>query len=767
MNPGEIVRLALEVRTPAQAEAVEQAIEQAVGARYERPIGDGWGNMGLMAGGGSSYDLKAIEPVTNMQDSVLERAALARFGSRDKVPYRSPAEAAADLFGGGDYRQVADSMRVELHASDGDPRTTRRITIVYRDLGAGMSPEEIPQTIFRLGSSNKESVYWQQGAFGMGALTTYRNADAVILVTRKAPELLEGDEDRISVAIVRWQRGVKGRTAYYLVTSDPLTDRGDPFSVAAADYADFESGTYLALVSYGVEGYHRARGGDERSFDTVLNTRLFAPVLPVRYENHHRKERADYLRGLLRRLEDNPRPDRAEGRDVLPFTLNGNVYHLPIRYWVFARKGEPGERRKFVAHDHAVLFTSNGQVHHHWTPQDFRYRTKLNKLYDKILVVVETDELPIEVRTDLFSPDRSELMRNDDAIRLQDQVAGFLSVWNELDEINRRYIREAIAGTGDDRATAAVARQISRALALKGFSFGGEGDSGGGSARGGQRTKPPADLYEDPTTLEGPESVVAEDNKTKFVNFVVNAVDAFMPARGQLEVVCTHPEVGPENVTVGELRNGIVRVSVAVPLGAEEGIFELTASLRDWMKKAGGLGPTLAWTTKFEVVDEIRRGGSGPGSRKGKSGTSTGNQVALVWTSHEVQDDWDAATVGAVEMVMAVDLADEHIEYADLRALGDAEIPTIQINKDFYGLKKYLGARAREITDLGAKRDQYAVGVGVGLATLYAEVEKLQKEGQPVSERWIKDARLAVGKSVLAMMPGFDQLAKEAGLEDD
>jgi hypothetical protein len=767
MNGRQIVKAALAARTTDDAIKLEKAIESFVGARYERAVGDSWGNMGLMAGGGSSYDLKAIEPVTNMQDSVLERAAIAKYGSRDAVPYRSPSEAALDLFGVADYQSVADQLSVETHALEGDPKATNRLTITYRDLGAGMTAAEVPKTIFRLGSSNKEAVHWQQGAFGMGALTTYRNAHAVVLVTRKAPELLGLGEDRVSVAVVRWLPGVKGRTAYYLVCSDPAVGSSEPVSAPAAEVPGFEPGTYLALISYGVEGYHRARGGDQRSFDTVLNTRLFEPVLPIRYVSHFRKERSDYLRGLKQRLDDNPRPDRPEESDVLPFTINGATYQLPVRFWVFAKPNEPGAKSKFVAHNHTVMFTSNGQVHHHWTPQEFKYKTKLNKLYDRILVIVETDELPIEIRTDLFSPDRSELMRNDDAIRLQDHVAGFLDNWNELDDINRQLIREAIAGSKDDRATAAVARQISRALNMKGFDLGGSGTAGGGGG-GGRKPKPPIDLYEDPTTLEGPELVIAEDDKTRFINFVVNAVDDFIPRRGNLEMNCDHPEIGPGNITVGNLHKGLVRVSVAVPLNAAEGVFKLTAAIRGWMRKSGGLGPDLIWTTKFEVVDEMVRGaGSGPGPKKGNAGPREGGQVALIWSSHESQDDWTKTTVGTVEMVKAVDLATEDDQYAELAQLGDTEIPTIQLNKDFYGLKNYIGARAKDISGLDAKRDQYAIGVGVGIASLFEETEKRHKKGETISEQWLNDARLAVAKSVLAMMPGFDQLAREAGLEDD
>ena len=88
----------------------------------------------------------------------------------------------------------------------------------------------------------------------------------------------------------------------------------------------------------------------------------------------------------------------------------GTTYQLPIRFRLFAKRGEKGERRNYVAYGHALLITSNGQVHSHWSPQDFKVSTKLNKLYDRVLVVVESDALPIEVRTELFTADRAQLV---------------------------------------------------------------------------------------------------------------------------------------------------------------------------------------------------------------------------------------------------------------------------------------------------------------------------------------------------------------------
>ena len=48
------------------------------------------------------------------------------------------------------------------------------------------------------------------------------------------------------------------------------------------------------------------------------------------------------------------------------------------------------------------MFTSNGQVHHHWTPVEFRETTKLRQLSEHLLVVVETDPLPIQITNGLL-----------------------------------------------------------------------------------------------------------------------------------------------------------------------------------------------------------------------------------------------------------------------------------------------------------------------------------------------------------------------------
>ena len=768
-NAGAIIKAALAASTLDDALEVERLIEGDIGHRYQRPIGDRFNNYGLMASSGS-YEYKALEPVTNQQDAVLERLVAAKLDDLENVPYKTPEEAARDLMGHLDYKEQADKVTVSFAESDPPTRSSKHLTIVYRDTGCGMEPSQIPSSIFRLGSSHKTEARWQQGAFGMGGASTYRNAKAVVLVSRRAPEM-KPTEDRIAVAVVRWETHGKGRSACYLTTT--LWEEGleaEPWSAPAAAYPSFEPGTHLALISYGVEGFHRVRAGDERSFDTVLNTRLFQPIAPVRFTNEIARGRNEYLRGLGRRLQENPSPDRKSDHEEILYTYEGTSYRLPVKYFVFAGEGA-GTRRRFVAHNHALIFTSNGQVHHNWTRDELKQRTKLGKIHERVFVVVETDPLPIELRTALFTPDRSQLLASEAAIQLEDQVADFLANWDKLVEINNELVREAISGAGGGRSALDVARKIATALKIKGFKMSGANGAGGGAGGpGGWRRRKKVETYPDPTTLEGPDRLVVEDGKLRLLSYMLNAHDDFLDSgRGTLTFECDHPAVDVDrHIVVGRLRDGYVRVQLQVPEGAAEGSYTLAAHLHDWHKAAGGIGAPMVYRTKLEVVDVLSPPETGGGSGKGSQGAGEGANVAVLWRNPENYGNGlrnDAP--GIVDLVQATTLASAVEEYESLASLGTEEIPTIVLNEDYAPFKGYIAGRARDLSKKGTDdtRDRYAVGLGLGLLILHEDEQKrTAKSKQPADPTRELVARQAVARSVLLMMPAFDALAKETGL---
>jgi hypothetical protein len=766
-----IIKAALAARTVREAEAVQDLIANEVGHRYERPLGDRPSNFGLISTGGS-YDHKLIENVTNMHDALVERYAAGRFGDLSAVPYASPREAAEVLLADVDQSELARQATVELCQAGSPARAAKRITAVFRDEGCGIEPDNVARTIFALGSAHKSNARWQQGAFGIGGAIAFRNADAVVLVSRCAPEL-SPQKDRILVAVALWVHSDKGKGLHYLVTSDWREGENihaEPWSAPASAYPDFAPGTHLALVSYGTEHIHTitAHADSPKSFERIVDTRLFRPVAPTRVTNHLiRDDHPRVHRGLGRRFDENPRTDRREDEGMLPYRVGGKTYQLPIRFYYF--ESEPGstkgQKANFVAAGHTLVFTSNGQVHHHWGASEFRDATGLMRLGEHVLVVVETDPLPIKLRTDFFTADRSGVRASAEARRLEQDVAAFLRDWDELKQINGELIEQSLRGE-DGRETINLSRQISRAYALKmrGFGMSANGAGTGGS-RGGNGTRKKIELYPDPTMLEGPEHVVAQQGKTKSTRFLVNATSSFFESgRGEISIACSHPDIGADEISIGSLRDGRVRVMVAVPEDAKLGEFELIAGIYDWERTAGGLGTALEWQTRLQIVDEIRPPEPSSNGKRSKRGTE-GPQVALFWRNGD-EIGVTPLSPGKVEPVPASILA-KIPEYAELAPMGEKPVLTIYLNNDYAPFKRYLSARQRDLTSskVSHAKNRYAVDVGVAMLVLENDRQRRLTRGDTLDEALLEVARDAAAQGALSILPYFDEITKQAGIE--
>ena len=771
-----IVRAALEARTAAEAAHVNDMIALNVGDRHERFIGDTSNNLGQMSTPGS-YDHKALEPLTNMHDAIVERRAREKFGNDlSVVPFETPQKAAAGLLGHLTREEQAKLARIDIYESDPPAKQSKRVTLAYRDQGCGIGNDYVSESIFRIGSRHKDASLWQQGAFGMGATTCYPNAQAVVLVTRRPPELLaDGEEDVITVAVAEWQQHQKGRGIYYLVT-ESVEDNpaATPLSVPAADVPEFEPGTYLALVSYATGGFHTGRN-DRTSLEFVINTRLWRPPLPVTAMNHVAKgDHPKTHQGRGPQFDASPREDRQRFRDVMPFRMNGATRHLPVDVYYFegGPSGDVGSMRNFIAQGHAVLLLANGQAHKHWDQQELRYRAdKLTKLYDRILVVVDLDQIPVDQRTSqLFTPDRVDLVPSPDAIRLLDHIAAMLNSWAELRELNNELVRKALQNRAGDRSTLQIAEKIRAQLAFR----------GGVSLSGGQKEgddAPPkrkwgdGDLWPDPTTLEGPVKIRAIPGKTRFVHYQLNACDEFFASgRGKLEFTCDHPRIGEADLVAGgELRGGMVRASLLVPEDVEIGsTATITAAIRGWSKAAGGVGEDLEWKTELEVVETTKPDTESKPKKSKKKTASKGAQVAVLWRNSNYSDSWHGGVPGEIELIEANVLAGMREEYNELASLGSTQVPTVVLNEDFTYLKRYEAERVKKhkTSTLDQARDRYAVAVGVGLLVLEERDLKLEKEGKKRPGDSLGE-RQAVARAALALMPDFDKLVMEAGLESE
>ena len=411
--------------------------------------------------------------------------------------------------------------------------------------------------------------------------------------------------------------------------------------------------------------------------------------------------------------------------------------------------------------------SSNGQAHFHWSPQEFKNKTTLKKLYNRVFVAVESDALPIELRTELFTADRSQFVRTAPAIRLEKEIVAFLDAWTALRDADNALIREAITGNDNDRSTIAIAEKIARAVKVKGFSIGASGDSGGGAPKP-PNPSPPDDLCDDPTHFEGTKSYKIVVGVVKSIYFKLNAKDDFLGPgqRAELKITCNHPDIGIDEITVGQLHSGRVRVSLSVPKNADLGKYLVRATISEWSKTSGGIGPRFECHTEIEVVGEAttKPQGSSSGKSKGKSGPEEGGLVPLIWKKHTdgTMDGWNASTVGEIEMVVGRVLAEEREEYKEL-VKTDEKIPTIVLNRTYSRLKSYVQARAGQLTDEGTEliRERYAVGAGVAILLLDQKQREKEKAGEPMEEAGLNAGRDAAARAVLSVMPEYDRLAKK------
>ena len=123
-----------------------------------------------------------------------------------------------------------------------------------------------------------------------------------------------------------------------------------PWSAPATEFPEFEPGTHLALINYGTERLHAIRHSDNpNSFERVLDTRLFRPVTPVRMENHLMNDHPRTHRGLARRFDENPRPDRTgrHGDAAVP----DRRQHLPAAGHLLLLHAAASARRRQGRHD--------------------------------------------------------------------------------------------------------------------------------------------------------------------------------------------------------------------------------------------------------------------------------------------------------------------------------------------------------------------------------------------------------------------------------
>lgn len=775
MDP--IVSAALDARTIDHIDSLEALLLKALGGEHVRFLGDQEANWSSIS---SPADATSVlfERSTNMFDADIELEAERRriFGCG------SPGEAAHTFFGvprsgigemtNAEREKLAAMSLIIVHDSDD---SKKRPTIAFRDHGTGMSPTGVPDTILSLQKSNKLRKSYTHGVFGKGGSSADAFSDATVVVTRKQPDLLAaGEEDRITVAVVREDEAPDMGLPYYRY----LVGAGDlPYSVPASAQPSFESGTYVAHINYLAGKMGQQNWNNEESIYAYAETILFAPALPYQLQDARSdganvrpadRREPSVLSGLGQRLEALKAGDGA----VLDRT-GWQTIHVPdvgdvrLRWWLF---DDPDKRRTRVAKGFVVIFTTNGQIHHAWD------NSKLQQLVDNrrrvgraLFVQVDCDGIDLRKRYKVFDSFRAQVRRGPEGRALEDAVGYALDNDADLDEYENQLVRQSLQSSAQS-ISASFRKRLNRALRTRVPGLAPSATKGTGPRP--PKPKREEDLHDEPTTITGPAELTLLIAGRATAYMEINAKDGFVPDTGEINLEASGSKPA---ISVGDLRKGRLPLTFTAPVGMGEGQIEAEVALT-WLRKNGGLG-RMTWPISVNVVSKIEPK-SAPSPKPPKGGqapTKDGGDVAFIWVNGHDQG-WQDNVVGELQDIEGDVLASEREVYADLKGVKD-KVPTIVLNKDFADWAAYRRTIAKGASDatLDTRNERYGLAIGIIVANMTLEERKLAKKHdaweakqngseeppKAMSPEQMQRALAEAARGVVALMPDFDALTAE------
>jgi hypothetical protein len=90
---------------------------------------------------------------------------------------------------------------------------------------------------------------------------------------------------------------------------------------------------------------------------------------------------------------------------------------------------------------------------------------------------------------------------------------------------------------------------------------------------------------------------------------------------------------------------------------------------------------------------------------------------------------------------------------------------TIYLNQDYTPFKRYMGVRHKGLVTGTPAQDRYAIDVGVAMLVLHQEREKRVSKNESIDEDLFDTARRAAAEGALSILPQFDELVRQAGIE--
>ena len=255
-----------------------------------------------------------------------------------------------------------------------------------------------------------------------------------------------------------------------------------------------------------------------------------------------------------------------------------------------------------------------------------------NRVANRLVVEVNTETIPTDVRVENFSSFRDAMLKSDKSVTLENVIADWLEHSPEIRDAESQLTRQALQASRRG-VGAGVLDRLNQAIQAKLPGL-------GGTRRPSDQPDPPPppkrpeDLYDEPTTFKGPESVTVLAGERKTLYLRCNAKDEFFDRCGA-EIELATPADAPDfGLSLGPLYRGRIQASLQAP----DGCGDLSATIEVrlfWLRPSGGTA-MQGWPMSVKVVTELPE----RPKRDDPKDLAKRGRFALLWSSPDNEDGW-------------------------------------------------------------------------------------------------------------------------------
>lgn len=472
MTINEFYQALIQADTVSQVEDSLNAFEGTHSKEIQLvPVGNRENNRGVIevsADPGRSI----VERLTNAIDAILE----AEFIRHDGIPpCHSPKEAGTAWLGvpsGGlsemtpaQRREIA--QRVTVKVLPGTSKSLR--TIEVRDIGIGLTAEQMPNTILSLNESNKMQKHYLAGAYGQGGSSTFASSKYTLIASRY------NDSSTVSFTIAFYQdlpaeQFKIGRYVY-------LTLNGAMLITDEVSLKDFSSGTLVKHFGYDLTNYAGSLGPG--SVYGLLNQILFDPVMPVWFDNrvHNYRRVIKGTRNALNGAVDEGDTETANSKlshnVKLFYTTLGEFGQIGIEYWVLEPPTATNKRpsASFVNPAKPIILTLNGQNQAEISQLLIRKEVELPYLSQRLICHIDCNSLTPTAKRELFVSNREDARKGVVYNLIHQEIIKALKSDDELTRLNSE-ARDLVRRERDQTVLEQTRKEVARLLRLQGIPVG-------------------------------------------------------------------------------------------------------------------------------------------------------------------------------------------------------------------------------------------------------------------------------------------------------